>query len=122
MHELSVCYALLQSVERIVAERNADSVSTIVLKIGPLSGIEVPLLRRAYPLAAKGTVAESAQLIFETGDVIVRCNQCGSETAVPANRLLCTSCGDFRTQLVSGDEMLLQRVELEGTGLSADSR
>ena len=114
MHELSVCYALLESVERIVAERNANNVSAIVLKVGPLSGIEVPLLQRAYPLAAKGTVAESAQLIFETGDVVVRCSQCGSENIVPANRLLCASCGDFRTQLISGDEMLLQRVELSG--------
>jgi hydrogenase nickel incorporation protein HypA/HybF len=117
MHELSVCYALLESVERIVAERNANSVTAIVLKIGPLSGIEVPLLQRAYPLAAKGTVAESAELVFESGDVVVRCNECGSETTVPANRLLCSSCGDFRTQLVSGDEMLLQRVELSGPNI-----
>jgi Zn finger protein HypA/HybF involved in hydrogenase expression len=26
--------------------------------------------------------------------------------------LLCSACGDFRTQIVSGDEMILQRMEM----------
>ena len=30
-----------------------------------------------------------------------------------ANRLVCGSCGDYRTQLVSGDELLLASLELE---------
>jgi Zn finger protein HypA/HybF involved in hydrogenase expression len=31
---------------------------------------------------------------------------------VQPNRLLCASCGDFRTRIISGDELILQRVEL----------
>jgi Zn finger protein HypA/HybF involved in hydrogenase expression len=32
---------------------------------------------------------------------------------VPANRLVCPHCKNWRTTLVSGDEMVLQQVELE---------
>lgn len=113
MHELSVCYAMLDEVERIAAEKCAATVSRIVVKIGPLSGVEPELLLRAYPLAAAGTIAGRAQLVIEQADITVRCSQCEAESKATPNRLLCASCGDFRTIVVSGDEMILQRVELE---------
>ena len=113
MHEMSVCLALLQQVEKIAAEHQASGVAKILLRIGPLSGIEADLLRRAYPVAVAGTVAENAELVIDTAEVVVRCTECGGLSNVPPNRLLCDDCGDFRTTIVSGDEMVLQSVELE---------
>lgn len=113
MHELSVCLALMQQVERIARSRHAAQVAKIVLDVGPLSGIEPDLLRNAYPLAAAGTIAAAAELVINTADIVVRCSQCGQESTAVPNRLLCAHCGDFRTRLVSGDEMILTSVELE---------
>lgn len=118
MHELSVCIALLDQVERIASERAGSEVARIVVKLGPLSGVEAQLLRRSYPLAATGTVAEHAELAVETSDVIVHCSQCGHESKVLPNRLLCGECGDFRTRVISGDELILQSVELCPAGNS----
>lgn len=112
MHELSVCIALLEQVERIAHERAGAEVVQIVIKLGPLSGIEPQLLRRSYPIAAKGTVAENANLRVDPTEVIVRCTKCNCESVAAQNRLLCGGCGDFRTRIVSGDEMILQSVEL----------
>jgi hydrogenase nickel incorporation protein HypA/HybF len=112
MHELSVCLALLEQVQRVAREYHAQRVEKITLKIGPLSGVEVPLLKHAYPLASTGTLAEYAELIIEAIPIRVICTQCGAETEALPNRLLCGECGDFRTRLVSGDEMLLGNVEL----------
>ncbi|MGB5334708.1 MAG: hydrogenase maturation nickel metallochaperone HypA [Woeseiaceae bacterium] len=113
MHELSVCLSLMQQLEQIVRERNAIRVTRITLDIGPLSGVEAELLRNAYPLAAAGTIAEDAELVMQTAAVVVRCSQCDTETEVAPNKLLCGKCGDFRTRVVSGDELTLLRVELE---------
>lgn len=112
MHELSVCLSLLQQLEKIASDRKAVAVEKIFLEVGPLSGIEPALLKNAYPLAAAGTLAADAELIIETSDVVVSCTQCGAESPAKANRLLCSTCGDFRTQVVSGDEMILQRMEM----------
>jgi hydrogenase nickel incorporation protein HypA/HybF len=112
MHELSVCLSLLEQVERIAAEHRASRVERILLRIGPLSGVEAELLRNAYPLAAAGSVAEDAVLDIEPAPVRVRCNTCGAETDALPNRLLCGACGDWQTRLVSGDEMLLANLEL----------
>ncbi len=104
--------ALLEQVERIATEHRALRVEKIVLRIGPLSGIEAPLLKNAYPLVAAGTVAEDAELFIESMPVRVRCDTCGAESEVPQNRLVCGQCGNYRTRLVSGDEMLLASLDL----------
>jgi hydrogenase nickel incorporation protein HypA/HybF len=112
MHELSVCLSLLDQVRSIAREHGATRVERILLRIGPLSGVEPPLLENAYPLAAAGTLAEEAVLEIETAPVIVRCRECGAESETAPNRLVCGRCGGFRTDLVSGDEMLLINLEL----------
>ena len=112
MHEMSICLALLEQVRRIAEERNASRVEKIVLNIGPLSGVAAPLLEHAYPLAAAGTLAEGAELVIESLPIRVKCTQCGAVTAALSNRLICSQCGDFRTHLISGDEMILSKVEM----------
>lgn len=113
MHELSVCLSILDQVRSLAAERNAKRVQRIELRIGPLSGVEVDLLRSAWPMASAGTIAVDADLQIDEADIVVRCETCSNETAAVANRLVCGECGDFRTTVISGDEMILQRVELE---------
>jgi len=112
MHELSVCQALIEQVVDIAREHRATGVERILPPVGPLSGVEPALLTTAFPLAAAGTVAEGARLDVEGSPVTVRCRTCGHEAEVPPNRLVCPACGDYRTEVRSGDEMLLARVEL----------
>ena len=113
MHELAVCQGLMHQVNQIASRENAERVTRIRLQIGPLSGVEAQLLRDAFPIAAAGSVAADAELQIEEQAVRVRCLRCGAETDAKPNRLICGQCGDYRTQLLSGDEMLLSSLELE---------
>ncbi|MBK1719063.1 hydrogenase maturation nickel metallochaperone HypA [Thiocystis violacea] len=112
MHELSLCQALIDQVEQIAREHGATGVERILLKVGPLAGVEPLLLQHAYPLAAVGTIAEHAELVIEPSQVRVRCQECDAETDAKPNRLLCGACGSFKTRLISGDELLLANLEL----------
>lgn len=118
MHELAVCQSMMEQVEAIAAERGASRVISITIGIGPLSGVEAPLLKHAYPVASAGTIAKGAELVIELLPVRVKCNQCGSESEATPNKLVCKSCGDWRTNLISGDELLLMSVELESSELA----
>lgn len=113
MHELSICQNLLVQVADIAAARGASSVVRITLEVGPLCGVEPTLLARAFEVARAGSCAASAELNIEIVGVSVRCVPCGAETQVMANRMLCGSCGGYRTELISGDEMRLRAVELQ---------
>jgi hydrogenase nickel incorporation protein HypA/HybF len=112
MHELSVCQALIRQVEDIARQHQAEAVKSVNVRIGPLSGVEPDLLEQAYSLAVAGTVAEASRLVIEKLPIRVRCEKCGAETGAEPNKLICGVCGDWHTQLLSGDEMLLASVEL----------
>ncbi|EGV51833.1 hydrogenase maturation nickel metallochaperone HypA [Candidatus Endoriftia persephone] len=113
MHELAVCQALMRQVDEIATREAAERVTRIILQIGPLSGVVPELLQQAFTIARTGTVAETAELVTQTQPVRVRCTICGAESDATPNRLLCGACGDYRTQLIGGDELLLASLELE---------
>ena len=110
MHELAVCQALLTEVRRAVAA-DAGPVTRIVVRVGPLAGVEPRLLARAFEFARAGGIAAEAELVVESGPVRIECLECRAQADTPPNRLTCPRCGALRTRLVSGDELLLQRVE-----------
>jgi hydrogenase nickel incorporation protein HypA/HybF len=112
MHELALCQALIDEVEAVARRQRATSVTDVYVSVGPLSGAESPLLHSAFPIAAAGTMAASARLHLAATPVRVACSECGRESEVAMNRLVCSHCGDWRTQLIAGDELLLQRVVL----------
>ncbi len=115
MHELAVCQSLIDQVEDIALQKNAKIVCAIIIGIGPLSGVESQLLKNAYTVASAGTIAENAELIVEDLPIRVKCTKCGSESDALPNKLICKQCGDWRTTLISGDEMMLLSVELEAS-------
>lgn len=112
MHELSVCQQIMTQVNEIAFQNQASVVDSITLQIGPLSGVEAHLLKQAFPFAAAQSVAENAELIIEQLPVVIRCQKCGAESQATVNKLICGQCGDYHTELLSGDEMLLASVEL----------
>ncbi len=113
MHELAVCQGLMRQIELLAQREQAECITAIRLSIGPLSGVEPQLLADAFPIASAGSIAEGATLEIESQPIRVRCLTCGAESDATMNNLVCGSCGDFRTQLLSGDELLLTSVELE---------
>jgi hydrogenase nickel incorporation protein HypA/HybF len=113
MHELSVAQALVEQVENIVREQHANSATLIRVRIGALSGVVAELLASAFSLAAAGSAAEHAEMVVVEAPIRVRCQTCGAETEAKANRLLCGACGDWHTQVISGDELILESVELQ---------
>jgi hydrogenase nickel incorporation protein HypA/HybF len=111
VHEFAISRSVLTMVAA-VAQKHGGVVQKVVLRIGPLSGVEPASLLRAYPIAAIGTVAEGSDLVIEAADVVVRCRICSATSPAIANDLVCAACGNWQTDLISGDEMLLVRVEL----------
>ena len=113
MHELAVCQALLGQVGDIARSHGASEVVRIAVAIGPLSGVEAPLLERAFTIARAGTVAADAVIELSEVSIRVRCRACHAESDATINRLVCRACGEWRTDLMSGDELLLVQVEME---------
>jgi hydrogenase nickel incorporation protein HypA/HybF len=122
MHELSICQGLMTKVEQVALENGAALVNTIFLSVGPLSGVEPPLLKRAFEITRLGTIAESAELDIQTGPVIVECSKCGASSEVRLYHLVCGSCGNWRVRVTQGEELLLLSLELSGIPDDSEAR
>ncbi len=121
MHELSICQALITQVEAIAIQRAARA-RKVRVGVGALAGVDARLLEYAYPLACAGSRAEGSLLEIEVVDIRVRCRRCGAETTATPNRLSCGECGEWRTELVAGDELVLFSIELETPEAAMEDR
>lgn len=118
MHELAICQALIRQVEAVAAQRGATAVQRVVIEVGPLSGVEPPLLARAFTVARAGTCAEHAGLTMEHSPLEIHCRSCGHDGPAKTNRLICEACGDWRVRVVRGEDLMLLSIELETPGRS----
>lgn len=111
MHEYSVASSLLGLVEEQVRLRGASRVLAVHLRVGEQSGVEVPLLRSAWELVRDGTPCARAPLRVRAVPLRWACPRC--ERTVDADEVLrCAGCGS-PARLASGDELLLDRIEME---------
>lgn len=113
MHELSICQALLDEVARIATSCEARTVGRITIEVGQLSGVEPEQLARAFEIARMGTCAAQAELSIAVPGIVVHCDDCGTSSSAQPNRLLCASCGGYRTRVLEGDGLRLRAVELD---------
>ena len=111
MHEYSIVAELIDRVEQEVALRGAARVVRVHVRIGEVSGVEVPLLTTAYDTFRERTVCANADLAVTTAPARWVCGRCGADIA-RGSRLRCAAC-DTPARLAEGDEIMLDRIELE---------
>jgi hydrogenase nickel incorporation protein HypA/HybF len=111
MHEYSIVSALLDQVTAAARARQAIAVTRVQLAIGRAAGIEVELLRTAFEMSRRGTVAAVADLDVREVAATWACRACGHEVAA-GGLLRCPDCGG-PPRLLAGDEIVLERLEME---------
>jgi len=110
MHEYSLVRALVDKVEQEARAHRATAVTRLKLRIGALAGVEPELLASAFTLCRAGLL-EGAALELERSETAWACPGCGD--AIPAGApLQCPACA-LPARLVSGDELLLEQIEME---------
>ena len=110
MHEYSIVQSLVDSVTAAVGAREA-SVHEVHVAIGEMSGVDCGLLTTAYEVFRAGTLCEHAALTIDRIPARWHCPRCHMAIASGAF-LRCAACNE-PAQLASGDEIVLQRIELE---------
>lgn len=113
MHELAICQALMSRISNLAEQHRGATLERIVLRVGPLSGAEPGLIEIAFPLAAAGSVAAAATLDIEISPVEIRCKHCGTSAIVSPTTMTCPACGAWQTELLTGDELVLQSLEFQ---------
>lgn len=111
MHEYSIVQAILRRVGETAREQGASSVVSVTVRIGDAAGVEIELLRSAWETFRTAAGLGEPELEVLGAPVAWECATCRDPIA-PGGPLRCPRCG-YTARLVSGDEILLERVELE---------
>ena len=110
MHEYSLVRAMVDRVEQEARARNATAISRLAVRIGAMSGVEPELFASAFTLCREGILA-GAELQIRRSEAAWACPKC--TVAIPAGAVLrCRVC-DAPAKLISGDEILLEQIEME---------
>ena len=111
VHEYSIIQALFARIEEEARRREARAVTRVRVSIGELSGVETELLATAYRTFRERTICQEAPLEILAVPARWACPRC--EREIPKGQVLrCPDC-DLSARLTEGEEIVLERIEME---------
>lgn len=111
MHEYSVLQALLEGVEQNIQAHPGAAVRKVHVRVGDASGVDAGLLATAFEVLREQGVCKDAELLLTRVPARWGCPRC-KQTIVEGTMLRCPTC-EAPAQLTQGDEIMLDRIELE---------
>lgn len=119
VHELSIAQAIL----RIAAEHAAGRpVRRVDVKVGHLRQVVPSSLAFSFELVAEGSALDDARLVIEEVPAVGRCRACGTESEQDGFPLRCGACRGLDLEVVRGEELLVDALELEELAMTNDGR
>ena len=110
MHELSIATSIVELAERHARGRR---VRTVELKVGALRQVVPDSLVFAFELLTRDTPLAGARLEIEHVPARARCESCEAETVLVDFPWRCARCGGHELELRSGEELVVESLELE---------
>lgn len=110
MHETSLMFDILRTVEASMKDYNIDEVTEIKLVIGNINNILPDALRFAFDsFKGQPPLAEDAKLILEERVPEAECKTCGNKFVIASMLdFACPSCGKNDIKLIGGEELYIE--------------
>lgn len=119
MHELSIADAIVA----IACEHaGGRRVARVDVTIGHLRQVVPSALAFAFELVAEGTPVDGAALEIENVPPRVACRRCAAQSAVNDFPLECPRCGSLDVEVIAGEELHVESLELEEEPMTAGRR
>jgi hydrogenase nickel incorporation protein HypA/HybF len=110
MHELSIAEAVVAIAEDHARGRRVTSVE---VKIGRLRQVVPSALEFSWELVSEGTAAEGSELVIVDVPVRLACRDCTAVSRAEEFPLVCPSCSSSAVDVVAGEELHVEALELE---------
>jgi hydrogenase nickel insertion protein HypA len=104
---------VFEIIDKTLTQHQAKKVLMVKLKVGELTNAEPDALEMAFEAYSKDTLCEGAELIVERVPVRGRCRNCQHEFSVKTMFFLCPNCKNVNIEVIQGDELLLESLEVE---------
>jgi hydrogenase nickel incorporation protein HypA/HybF len=112
MDEHELASQVLAAVDDAAYRNSATRISTVHLAIGGRRVLDIERLQAVFATAARGTVAEGAQLSVKVLPVRHHCQNCANDFESSGAERPCPACGHPHTEMIGGEELRLLDMEL----------
>jgi hydrogenase nickel incorporation protein HypA/HybF len=116
MHELAITQAMIELVKEHAEKAGAKKVGRINLVVGELSGFVGECVQFYFDQMSEGTIMKDAELTFKRVPTMGRCRNCSKEFEIKEMNWTCPSCKGNSIQLVGGNELFVESIEVEDYG------
>jgi hydrogenase nickel incorporation protein HypA/HybF len=95
-------------------ENQTHQVVRIQLQVGELRDFTEEWMQRYFDYLSRGTIAEGGKISIKRIPVTVKCIECAYSfnADIRQDNILCPDCGSTKNELVSGDEFLIESIEV----------
>ena len=112
MHELGIVFHMVDLLEETAREYGLSRIAKVSVSLGEVSGVLTDYFEDAWLwAAAKSPVLSEAELEIYRIDAVTVCNDCGKTYSTVEHGRQCPHCGSFNTELLCGNEMLIDSIE-----------
>jgi hydrogenase nickel incorporation protein HypA/HybF len=112
MDEHELASQVLAAVDDAAYRNSVSRISTVHLAIGGRRVFDLDRLHADFAVAARGTVAEGAQLSVKILPVRHHCQNCGHTFDGTGIDCPCPECDHPHTEMIGGEELHLTDMEL----------
>ena len=113
MHELAITESVIDLINREAKDKGFQKVLAISLRVGEYSGLIPACIREFFPIAARGSIAEGAELDIQSIPAAFRCLDCGYEGPVERKAACCPTCGSTAICMTAGREFFVDSLKVE---------
>lgn len=116
MHEFSIASAV---VDTALAHAAGQRVTVVRVRAGRLRQVVPSSLEFSFGIVSRETVAEGARLELEVVEARLACRRCGHGWTVEVPAFRCPACAGGEVDVVSGDELQVEEIEVEAVACTA---
>lgn len=113
MHELSIVFDILDTVEASAKANKVRLVKSVTLEIGEVSTIVPSYFRDVWKWAVeKRELTKGCKLKIKTIKAVSICRDCGTKYSTLEYAKICPNCKSTNTELLKGREVNIKEMEV----------
>lgn len=110
MHELSICFNIIETLNDIVKQNELTEIDTIVLEVGELTSIVPEYLKKCFPAAVDNTIFQNSKIQLEVVKGVGRCSKCHNIYDLLPVDGFCPQCSLKAFTVISGQEFSIKEI------------
>ena len=110
MHELSLIYQVVKTVEGVLKEQNLSELEQISLDIGEMTDVVPKFIEEAWNACRESTPFPNAKIQINVTRAKAKCQKCGYTDYVKYFDYECPECKSSDLKIISGREFEIKEI------------